>query len=81
LREQRLINKLIVAFTIATVVITVISTIAQMNQIKMKSYIVASVISVGVLTPLGYMLFDPVKQFANKVKRIITRGRRRPHDI
>lgn len=80
LREQRVINKLIVAFTVATVVITAISTIAQMNQIETGTYLVLAGIAVGVLTPLGYVLFDPLKQALSRLASAVTRGWRRLHE-
>lgn len=70
LREQRLINKLIVALTVATVTISIISTLAQMNKLTVSGYIWLSVLAAGVLTPFGYALFDPVKLGYDRTRRM-----------
>jgi hypothetical protein len=61
LREQRLINKLIVSLTIATVTVTVVSTLAQMGLLSVLSYLAIALIMSTVMVLLGYLVFDPCR--------------------
>lgn len=62
LREQRLINKLILALTIATVSVSVLSTMAQMGAFGVKGYVYWTLSSAALLVWLGYVAFDPIKR-------------------
>ena len=73
LREQRLINKLILSLTIVTVTITIISTIAQIGWISVPVYLVIAIVLSLVMVWVGYVLFDPIrhkyKQIYNNIRR------------
>lgn len=73
LREQRLINKLVVSLTIATVTITVLTTIAQIEEYSSARYMLVAVTVSAITAWGGYILFDPLrvwnKQLITAVKR------------
>lgn len=73
LREQRLINKLIVSLTIATVTITIVSTIAQVGKLGILDYVIISLAASTVLVWLGYNLFDPLRLGYRWVHNAISR--------
>lgn len=62
LREQRLINKLLIALTLATVSVSIFSTLAQMKIIEIDLYIIISFCTATLLVWLVYLLFDPIKE-------------------
>ncbi len=76
LREQRLINKLVVSLTIATVTVTVVSTLAQMGQLNTIQYIAMSVASASVFVWIGYILFDPLKRAQSRLTKFLAYFRR-----
>jgi hypothetical protein len=61
LREQRLINKLVLSLMITTVTVTVVSTIAQAGKMSMFTYITVSIAASTLLVWVGYVLFDPLR--------------------
>ena len=61
LREQRLINKLLVALTIATVTVTIVSTLAQMGALAVPSYLLITLALSPITVWVGYILFDPCR--------------------
>ena len=73
LREQRLINKLIVALTIATVSVTVVSTIADiLGEKSLSWYLFASALLCILSVLAGYFLFDPARRgYIRLVKSIV----------
>ena len=77
LREQRLINKLIFSLTVATVTISIVSTLAQMGGLSKLNY---SIIALGLSTVLvwiGYKCFDSSRRIFKRlvdVVRWLTRG-------
>jgi len=70
LREQRLINKLIVSLTIATVTVSVVSTVAQEGALSIGQYLLAATTISTVMVWLGYVTFDPCR-------RALSQGRQR----
>ncbi|WP_224372340.1 hypothetical protein [Hyalangium versicolor] len=68
LREQRLFNKLLVAFTVATTSISIIGTIAQVSQWTWGRILAVTIPVAVALTVVGYVTFD-------WVRRLLPRGR------
>lgn len=62
LREQRLFNKLLFAFTIATTSVAIIGTVAQVRQWTTMRIVLISVPTALVLTIAGYAAFDRVRR-------------------
>lgn len=62
LREQRLINKLIVSLTIATVTTTIVSTVAQTGALSISRYLVVALVLSTLMVWVGYVIFDPVRR-------------------
>jgi hypothetical protein len=73
LREQRLINKLVLGLMISTVTVTVVSTIAQEGKLGMSVYIVASLCSSAAFVWIGYALFDPIRSGIRSLRERIER--------
>jgi hypothetical protein len=62
LNEQRLINKLVVGFTVATVTIGVVAALASADAWSgVRLIVVSAILSFG-LTTLAYLLFDPLRE-------------------
>jgi hypothetical protein len=61
LREQRLVNKLLISLTLATVTATIVSTVSASDRWTTVSYVAAAVASSAIVVLLGYALFDPVR--------------------
>lgn len=77
LREQRLINKLVVSLTIATVTITIVSTIAEMGELDVLNYLVIASVLSTLLVWLGYIMFDPIRRAYKSIYNAADRFRRR----
>jgi hypothetical protein len=72
LREQRLINKLITALTLATVALTIVSTVAQMRSMDTWEY-VGLALGVSLLAVCGgYLFFDPVSRVLQRIYHLLT---------
>lgn len=66
LREQRLFNKLLVAFTVATTSIAVAGTVAQLESWPGR-YFVGFAVPIGIgLTLAGYALFDRMRSVVSR---------------
>ena len=76
LREQRLINKLIVALTLATVTLTVLSTLAEIGALGKFDYLVLALGLSLIVVLIGYILFDPVRRVFRRFHYAISRLRR-----
>jgi len=68
LREQRLFNKLLVAFTVATTSVAIIGTIAQILQWTPEYFLAVTIPTAVALTIAGYVTFD-------RIRRLLSRGR------
>lgn len=73
LREQQLINKLIVALTLATVTVTVISTIAANDKWSALRYSTIGLGLSAIMICVGYILFDPIRRGLDRLYRFISR--------
>jgi hypothetical protein len=73
LREQRLINKLILSLTIATVTISVVSTIAQMGGLSKLNYLLVSITLSTLFVWLGYKFFDPFRRVYKRLLHLVGR--------
>jgi len=73
LREQRLINKLVVSLTISTVTLTVVSTIAQVGKLSIQHYLIIAGAASTLLVWVGYRLFDPINLRLTRFYRRIAR--------
>lgn len=62
LREQRLMNKLIVGLTVATATISVITMIATIEKWNTFKYITLTLLISIILVWMGYILFDPIRK-------------------
>lgn len=63
LREQRLMNKLIVGLTLATGTISITTMIATIEKWNSFKYIALTLTISVILVWLGYILFDPFRRF------------------
>ncbi len=68
LREQRLFNKLLVGFTIATTSVAIITAIAQTLQWTTGRFLAVTIPTAVVLTIAGYISFD-------RIRRLLSLGR------
>jgi hypothetical protein len=62
LREQRLVNKLLVGLTLATATISIVSTIAANDKWNSMRYLSLTLILSFVIVWVGYLLFDPLRK-------------------
>jgi len=69
LREQRLINRLLVAFTLATVSVSISSTFALLRDWSSQTFFLASVVVTLTVVIAGYVLFDPVRSSLSNLYR------------
>lgn len=76
LREQRLINKLIVSLTVVTVTLTVVSTLAQLGFLGVSTYLITSFVLSTFMVWLGYAVFDPIRWFIEVAQSLIKKIRR-----
>ena len=70
LREQRLVNKLLVGLTLATATIAIVSTIAANDNWNSIRYLSLTLLLSVVIVWAGYLLFDPLRK---ALESIITR--------
>lgn len=76
LREQRVINKLVLSLTLATVTVTVVSNAAVARGWPLGLHAFAAVATSGIVAAVGYMAFDPVRSIAAWATERL--GRRNP---
>lgn len=70
LREQRLVNKLLVGLTLATATISIVSTIAANDKWNSARYLSLTLTLSFVIVWVGYLLFDPLRK---ALESVITR--------
>lgn len=63
LKEQRLFNKLLLAFTVSTVTVGILTTVATIKQWHAGRYLAWTLPAAIVLTLGAYLSFDPVRRF------------------
>lgn len=63
LREQRLFNKLLVAFTVATTSVAIVGTVAQILQWTAERFLTVALPTAVGLTVAGYVAFDRIRRF------------------
>jgi hypothetical protein len=67
LREQRLVNKLLVGLTLATATISIVSTIAAIDKWSSVRYLSLTLALSFVIVWVGYLLFDPLRKVLESV--------------